>query len=130
MIIQASIRFFTLLLAATICLIACRKEPTMNDTDIEIRPPVISEETGGMKKLDFTVVVTQLGNRLYQDFDFKLTKWGSDIKLDSFQTTLPTAREFVKFSITVPGPGDYLANVFVGKDGSGSGSGTLVKVPQ
>jgi hypothetical protein len=131
MIIHTSpFRLSVLLLVAVVCFAACRKEAAMTSTEIEIRQPVISEVADGTKKLDFTIVVTQLGNKFYQDFDFKLTKWNSSAVLDSFQTTLPTAREFVKFSVIVPGPGDYWAEVSVMEDGSGSGSGTLIKIPQ
>lgn len=116
--------FLLLLLAVYAC---GKQETTSVSTDIDIRDPIVTDAANGAKNLDFTIVVTQIGNTFDEEFKFTISRFGQSAVLDSFQTTLPTAREFVKFSVTVPGPGDYWAEVLTGT--GGSGSGTLIKVP-
>lgn len=119
-----------LLLATLFLFQACRQEDFEINIDIDIRDPEITNLDDGSKKLDFTVVVTQLGNHYYQDFHFNFTEFGSSATLDSFSTALPTAREFIKRSIVVASGGDYWVEAFVGTESNGSSSGTLIKVPE
>lgn len=119
----SSILFFLLLLAVSAC---DKQESTSVSTDIDIQDPVVTDTGNGAKMLDFTVVVTQFGNTFDREFKFTISRFGQSAVLDSFQTMLPSAREFVKFSVVVPGPGDYWT--FVSTGTNGSGSGTLIKV--
>jgi hypothetical protein len=109
---------------------ACTKEATRTlSIDIEIREPVVTTLPAGSKQLDFTVVVTQLGNSFDRNFNFTLQRFADETVVDSFSTSLPTAKEFVRFSVTAPGPGDYWAYARVGGNEGYALSGTLVKVP-
>lgn len=119
-----------LLFASILLLGACKKEKFELDIDIDIRDPEISNLDGGSKKLDFTIVVTQLGNYYHKDFHFKLKKFGGNVALDSFSTILPTAREFVKHTVVVASGGDYWIEASIGTEQNGASSGTLIKVPE
>lgn len=109
----------------------CQKQESHTiNADIEIRDPEISEAGAGAKQLDFTVVVTQLGTTYEQEFEFRISPFNSQSTLiGSYRTSLPTAREFVKFSVTVPGPGDYWLDVLLGPEGNRFGYGKSLKVP-
>jgi hypothetical protein len=108
----------------------CRPEPVSTNIDIDLRDPVITLLSGGSRQLDFTIVVTQLGNYFFRPFYFELKKLGGQQQvLDTYMYTLPSAREFVYRSVIVPGPGDYFVTAGVGTETSGGSSGTLVKVP-
>jgi len=124
-----SLTWLFLLLAGLFA--GCQKQEShTNNADIEIRDPEISDVGAGAKQLDFTVVVTQLGTTYEQEFEFRISPFNSQSTLiGSYKTSLPTAREFVKFSVTVPGPGDYWVEVNIGPDGSRFGYGKLLKVP-
>ena len=120
-----------LLCFVALCASNCRKEEERHvSTDIDLRDPVITTLDNGRKKLDFTIVVTQIGNHFFQDFDLKISRFGSNTVIDSFHTLLPTAREFVRYSIVVDQPGNYWVDIFVGSGGGGSGIGKMVKVPE
>lgn len=107
-----------------------KQEPVSIDIDIDIHEPAITTLSDGSKQLDFTVEVRQIGDYFHKDIEFELKKLGGSAVLDHYQTLMPTAKEFVHHSVVVETAGDYFLEVFVGSNGSGVGSGTLVKVPQ
>lgn len=125
---------FASLFIAFACLLlgeSCKQEPLSVNIDIDIQDPQITTLQGGAKKLDFTVVVTQLGNFYHEEFQFQFKKFGNNSPLiDSFQVVLPTAREFVRRTVTVPQGGDYWVEAQVGTSNSGASTGTLIKVPE
>lgn len=110
---------------------ACQKQESAQvDVDVEIQDVNVTLDLGnGEKKLDFTVVVTQIGNTFLRDYKMVFTKYGSTVVLDSFQTTLPTAREFLKHSVQPVESGTYEAYITLRGDGINYGYGKLVKVP-
>lgn len=117
--------FFLLLLCG-----ACDPEPGFVETTIDIRDPVITTLPDSTKQLDFTIVVTQIGNFYRQEFHFSLNPFNSTTIIDSFSTRLPSAREFVTRTVVVPKPGNYWVEARLGTDEGGSSSGTLIRVPE
>ncbi|MDO8972239.1 MAG: hypothetical protein Q7U74_16205 [Saprospiraceae bacterium] len=117
--------FFLLLLCG-----ACDPESVSVEIDIDIRDPVITTLPDSTKQLDFTIVVTQIGNFYHQDFHFRLNPFSSTTIIDSFSTRLPSAREFVTRTVVVPKPGNYWVEARIGTDESGASSGTLIQVPE
>lgn len=123
--------FATLLVSCLLFGNACKKEPLSVNIDIDIQNPQITNLQDGAKKLDFTIVVTQLGNYYHEEFQFQFKEFGNNSPLiDSFQVILPTAREFVRRTVTVPQGGDYWVEAQVGTGSAGSSTGTLIKVPE
>ncbi len=108
---------------------ACQKQESADvDVDVQIQDIVTTDLGNGQKKLDFTVVVTQFGNTFLRDYKMVFTKFDSNVALDSFQTTLPTAREFVKHSFQPVQTGNYRANILLRMDGGSYGFGKMIKV--
>jgi hypothetical protein len=107
----------------------CRKESYHVSVDIDVRDPVITTLADGSRQLDFTIVVTQLGNYFFRDFMFELKPFAGGTAIDTFSTQLPTAREFVFRTVVVPGAGNYFVNTMVGSETNGASGGEMVVVP-
>ena len=122
-----------LILGALVLSVAtCQKQESAEvDADIEIRDVVTTDLGNGEKKLDFTVVVTQIGNTFYPDYRMTFTKFNNqETVLDSSRITLPTAREFVKHTIQPVQPGNYRVTVRLQFDDLNyTGYGTMITVP-
>ncbi|MBV6439828.1 MAG: hypothetical protein EPGJADBJ_01482 [Saprospiraceae bacterium] len=126
------LRHCLILGALTLSVTACQKQEDMDiDADIEFQDIVTTDLGNGDKKLDFTVVVTQIGNSFYRDYRMTLTKFNDkETVLDSAYITLPTAREFVKHSVQPLQPGNYWINVQLHLDDLNyTGYGTMITVP-
>lgn len=109
--------------------LGCRKESYNVNVDLDIREPKVTILADSSRQLDFTIVVTQLGNYFYRNFAFDLKPFQGGEVIDSFTTQLPTAREFVFRTVVVPGQGNYYINVVVGSETNGVSAGKMVMVP-
>ncbi|MCE7925768.1 MAG: hypothetical protein DYG98_22175 [Haliscomenobacteraceae bacterium CHB4] len=110
-------------------LATCQKQDAEVDVDVQIQDVVTTDLGNGQKKLDFTVVVTQFGNTFLRDYKMVFMTLGNpSVALDSYETTLPTAREFVKHTIQPVTSGNYTAEITLKMEGINYGFGKLVKV--
>jgi hypothetical protein len=75
------------------------------------------------------VVVTQLGNYFFEEFKCSWQRYPEGPVLGSYQTVLPTAREFVRFPIIVQEPGVYWIETSLGTAGSGTYGRTQITIP-
>jgi hypothetical protein len=110
---------------------ACQKHESAEvEADFEIRDVVTTDLGNGQKKLDFTVVVTQFGNTFLRGYKMVFMTFGNpSVALDTYETTLPTAREFVKHTIQPVTSGNYMAEITLKMDGINYDYGKSVRVP-
>ncbi|MBX2892013.1 MAG: hypothetical protein KF734_13875 [Saprospiraceae bacterium] len=125
-------RFFSFILFGGLLVfttMTCQKENPEVEVNILFQDAMTTQIGNDDRRLDFTVVVTQLGNTFYRDYTMTFTKINnSSVVLDSYHTTLPTAREFVKHSIQPLEPGFYMANITLKKEGVEYGFGKGIEV--
>ena len=120
--------YFSVFLASL--LTGCQpKEALETQVDIDIQQPVVTLLADSTRQLDFSIIITQLGNYYYQDFKFELREWETGQVIDQFETTLGTAREFVFHRVIVSGAGNYYVTTGLGTERNGVSSGELLVVP-
>jgi hypothetical protein len=116
--------------ALALSLVSCQKQDAEVEVEVEIQDVVTTDLGNGQKKLDFTVVVTQFGNTFLRDYKMVFMSFGNpSVVLDTYETTLPTAREFVKHTIQPVTSGNYIAEITLKMDGINYGYGKSVRVP-
>ncbi|MBL7829240.1 MAG: hypothetical protein JNJ57_21575 [Saprospiraceae bacterium] len=112
-------------------LLACNKNAIEKEVtvDIDIQEPNVIVLPGGERAVEIVVIVTQLGNSYFKNYHSELRSSLNGFVLDSMDTFLPTAREFVTQNFVVPGPGNYFLWARVGSEFSNTSRGTAIQVP-
>ncbi|MDX1910157.1 MAG: hypothetical protein SFV22_01660 [Saprospiraceae bacterium] len=122
---------FTALLFLLLTQPACKKEDNSAAVtiDIDIKDPVFSVLPDGSIQADMTIVITQLGNYFFEDFTCRWWRYPDGAVLGTYQTILPTAREFVRFPLIVPEPGTYWLETSLGTPQNGSSGRRQITIP-
>ena len=122
--------WFCWLFVFALSIVSCKRDDDrMVNIDIAFSSYTINNLPDGTRRIETVVVVTQLGNYFIPEYRFEISEWGDEAVIDSYSTTLPSAREFITQTVIVPGPGNYMVTVRLGTEQNYSSTGKLFIVP-